>query len=187
MRMKGLYAVRLCKLFLIMVSGALFWSAPRDAHAQDAASARAFLNSIFQLYPNNGIGTPYSSRYIHSSLLALIHADLKAAEAAKETPGPLDGDIVCDCQEWDGVWVHKIDVKIVKPGRAIVTASFDIRGPENRDAIDLRIMRYTLVPERGQWRIYDIQDLSPWEDAEVHLPLRKGILKEVQIFRGESK
>jgi hypothetical protein len=172
---------------LIAVGGAFLWPSLRTAQAQDATSAKAFVNSIFQLYPNHGNGTPYSSRYFHSSLLALIHADLKAAETAHETPGPLDADIVCDCQEWEGIWIHKIEVNIARPGRAIVTASFDIRGPENRDAIDLRIMRYTLVPEHGQWRIYDIQDLSPWKNAEVHVPLRRGILKDVELFKVESK
>lgn len=179
--------MRLRQVVLVVVSGAFLWPAPRDARAQDAASAKAFLISIFQLYPNHGHGTPYSPRYIHSSLLALIHDDLNAAEAAQEAPGPLDADIVCDCQEWEGIWVHKIDVKIVEPGRAIVTASFDIHAPEDRNAIDLRIMRYTLVPEHGQWRIYDIQDLSPWEDAEAHVPLRMGILKDLEFFKRESK
>jgi len=171
----------------IVCSSALCLLAALPIHAQDAASARAFINSIFQRYANGGGGTPFSLRYIHSSLLALIHTDLKAAERAHKIPDAIDGDIVCDCQEWEGIWVHKIDAKIVKPGRAIVTASFDIHALESRDAIDLRVMRYTLVPEHGQWRIYDVQDQSPWEDADVHVPLRRLILKDLEYFKRESE
>jgi hypothetical protein len=175
------------RIVLIAAGWAFLWPVPRIGYAQDAASAKAFISSVFQLYSKGGSGTPYSPRFVHSSLLALIRADLKAAEAAHEAPGPLDADIVCDCQEWEGIWVHRIDVRIVKPGRAIVTASFDIEAPEHRDATDLRNMRYTLVSEHGQWRIYDIQDVSPWEDAEVHVPLREGILKDLELFKRESK
>jgi hypothetical protein len=174
-------------MVLLAAGSALVWLVPCAAPAQDAASAKAFIGSIFRLYSNGGSGTPYSLRYIHSSLLALIHADLKAAEAAQEAPGPIDADIVCNCQEWEGIWVHKIDVKIVRPGRVVVTASLDIEAPEHRDATDLRNMRYTLVSENGQWRIYDIQDVSPWEDAEVHVPLRAGILKDLELFKREPR
>ncbi len=159
------------------------------AAGQSAVSAKDFLSSIYQLYGNKGHGIPYSPRYIHSSLLFLIHADLKAAQAASEVPWPLDADIACDCQEWDGIWLDKLDVKLEKPERAIVVASFYIYSPENRsgDDRDRREMRYTLLAERGGWRIYDIEDMSRKFDPKEPRSLRRQLRQDIESFKHESR
>ena len=157
------------------------------SRAQDAASAKSFLNSIFKLYQNHGNGTAYSPRYLHSSLLSLIHADLKAAKAASEVPWPLDADIVCDCQEWEGIWVHTIEVKLEKPDRALAIVTFDFEAPGNRSKDDLRKMQYTLVPARGQWRIYDVEDLTRTVESDQPRSLRKQILDDIKDLRRDAR
>jgi hypothetical protein len=73
--------------------------------AQDAASARAFLQFAYKHYENGGKGVDFSgpraSLYFHSSLLALIRGDEKANGPGYV--GVLDGDPVCGCQDWDGI------------------------------------------------------------------------------------
>ena len=48
-------------------------------------------------------------------------------------------------------------------------------------------MQYTLVAERGQWRIYDIEDLSPTLDPDQPRSLRKQILMDIKDLRSETK
>jgi hypothetical protein len=126
--------------------------------AQDEASAKAFLNSIIRLYDKSGPGVGVTNKYLHSSLVALIQADVKAT--GSDVPGVLDGDLLCLCQEWDGFWVHQMTLKMVTPKRAQVMISFSVYAPNDRPKDDLRRIQITLVPERGQWRIYDILDIS---------------------------
>jgi hypothetical protein len=154
----------------------------RISRAQDAASAKSFIRSIFMLYGNHGNGTTYSSRYFHSSLLSLIRADLKAENAASEVAEALDADIVCDCQDWGGMRVRTMDVRLVRPGRALAVVTFDFGTPVNRSESNLYRMQYTLVAERGQWRIYDIEDLSTTFDPDQPRSLRKQIQKDLEDF-----
>ena len=155
--------------------------------AQDEASAKALLTTIFGRYGKGGKGTDYKSGYFHSSLVALVNADVKAA--GTDIPAALDGDPVCDCQEWDGIWLDKLDVKLEKPERAIVVASFYIYSPENRsgDDRDRREMRYTLLAERGGWRIYDIEDMSRKFDPKEPRSLRRQLRQDIESFKHESR
>jgi hypothetical protein len=178
MRVRMVAWLILCSVLLPPVAG--------SAQAQSAASAKTFLNSIFRLYENSGKGTPYSSRYLHASLHSLIRADLKAADAASEVPWPLDADIICDCQEWGGIWIHKMDIKLVGTERAIAVVSFDFETPDNRSSSDVRSMRYTLVAEHGEWRIYDVEDLSRAIESGESRSLRKQILKDIESFKIKS-
>lgn len=127
-----------------------------SSSAQSAASAKTFLDSAFSNYATGRKGVPLTSRYFHSSLLALIEADEKAADRSNEVPGALDGDPLCNCQEWDGIWDRKIEIAIRDPGRAEATVSFALFGPADRTRDDWRTLRIVLIPEHGAWRIYDI-------------------------------
>jgi hypothetical protein len=179
--------MRVCRFISFAFCTVLILPAAQVSCAQDTASAKSFLNSIFKLYENDGKGTPYSARYLHSSLLSMIRADLKAANAASEVPWPLDADIVCDCQEWGGIWVHIMDVKLEKPNRALAVVSFEFETPKNRSNSDLRRMQYTLVAERGEWRIYDIEDLTRTLDPGQSRSLRDQIKKDIADLERESK
>jgi len=143
------------------------------AAAQDAASAKAFLQSAYAFYGKNGKGNPLTSRYLHSSLSALIDADVKLNDGGV---GVLDGDPVCGCQDWDGIWDLKIDVQVEAPSRAVADVSFALNPPKSRTKDSLRKLKYTLEPERGKWRIYNIVDDS---DPKAPFDLRKAL--EVEI------
>jgi hypothetical protein len=159
----------------------------RISHAQTAASAKSFLTSVFKLYENNDKGTPLSLRYLHSSLLSMIRANLKAANAASEVPAALDADIVCDCQEWQGFWVHSMEVKLEKPDRAIAVVTFEVEAPKNPSTGDFRKMNYTLVTEHGEWRIYDIENMSRTLDSGQSRSLRDQIKKDIADLERDLK
>jgi hypothetical protein len=151
-------------------------------NAQDAASAKAFLSSAFQLYEKGGKGVEYSNKYYHSSLLALIQRDLRTARKYRSIP--LAGtDLFCDCQGWDGIWIQKLIIKLISSKLAEADAIFAVTAPEDRNENDLRNVRYTLVPENGQWRIYDILYLPlPNEGRNVE-PLRKQLVEDARSLK----
>jgi len=154
--------------------------------AQDEASAKALLTTIFGRYGKGGKGTDYKSGYFHSSLVALVNADVKAA--GTDIPAALDGDPVCDCQEWDGFWVLKMDVTMETPQRAQAVVTFAIYAPAKRPKDDSRTIRYTLVPERGHWRIYDISYLSePHSEPGAPKSLRQQIQKDIDFYAHQPK
>ena len=152
--------------------------------AQDAASAKAFLTTIFHLYDNHGNGV--SNHYLHSSLVALIQADVKAT--GSDIPGVLDGDLLCGCQEWDGLWVHNMILKMETPKRALAVISFSVYSPTDRPKDDLRTIKITLIPERGHWRIYDIWDISvPGSEQWVAKNLRGRLQEEIDSYTHQPK
>lgn len=151
----------------------------QKACAQDLASARSFLESVFQLYSNHGKGINNGPRYLHSSLVSLIREDIKTM--GTDVPGPLDGDLVCGCQEWDGIWILKMDVKSVNPQRAQAVVSFAVYEPKSRPKDDSSTFRYTLVPEHGQWRIYDVEYLSFPPEAGESKSLRGQLRNEIEF------
>jgi len=161
-----------------------------QAQAQNAQSAKTFMQSIFKLYgppQKPGVGAGNEARYLEHSLLTLVKADEMGAEAAHEVPGPLDADLICDCQEWDGIFVRSLTVRKDAKGRTLVDASFDISLQGNRTKGDLRKMRYTLVFVGGAWRIYDIEDLSRSIDPGHSRSLRKEIERDILDLRRDAK
>ncbi len=155
---------------------------PIPAAAQDAASAKIFLQSAYRLYENGGKGIdftgPKASTYYHSTLVALIHADIKA-NGPDNVPA-IDFDPICGCQDWDGIWDLKIDVKAESPQRAQAKVSFSLFAPKDRTKDSFRSLEITLVPERGQWRIYNIVDQS---DPKAPFDMRKALEEDIASFR----
>jgi hypothetical protein len=169
---------RLLFSFALLIA---FAAPPVPAAAQDAASAKTFLQSAYAFYGKNGKGNPLTSRYLHSSLSALMDADIKLNDGGV---GVLDGDPVCGCQDWDGIWDLKIDVQVETPNRAVANVSFALNPPKTRNKDSLRKLKYTLVPERGQWRIYNIVDES---DPKAPFDLRKALeLETASLRKGPS-
>ncbi len=158
----------------------------RPSGAQDAASAKAFLAATYQHYQNGaedgsaGINfdKPQAGRYYHSSLLALMRADVKAN--GRDNVPAIDFDPICGCQDWDGIWDLKIDVQVETPQRAQANVSFALAPPQNRPKDALRRLVMTLVPERGAWRIYDIRDES---DPSAIVELRKLLQDDLASLR----
>jgi hypothetical protein len=154
--------------------------------AQTAAGARIFLTSVYQHYQHGAKGIdfvgPNAALYFHSSLLALIHADVKASGPG-EVPAALDADPVCACQDWDGIWDLKIDIHLETPRRARANVSFWLWAPKNRANDTMRQLAITLVPEHGAWRIYDIEDNS---DSSTTFALRKLIQDDIATVGRDS-
>jgi hypothetical protein len=154
--------------------------------AQDAASAKTLLITIFQRYAKGGQGVDYKSGYFHSSLVALANADIKAV--GTDIPAAEDGDPICDCQEWDGIWVLKMEVTLVTPQRAQAVVTFALFAPKDRPKDDSRTIKLTLVPERGQWRIFDIEYLAePHSEPGAPKTLRRQIQRDIDFYAHPPK
>lgn len=155
-----------------------------QVRAQDAASARAFVVSIYRTYQNGkGIefGEPGASLYFHSSLLALEDADVKA-NGPDYVPA-VDYDPLCSCQDWDGIWNFKIELRVETLQRAIAHVSFSLSDPKNNPKDAARTLVITLVPEHDQWRIYDILDKSDPKDTSSLRQILQKDLASLQSHR----
>jgi hypothetical protein len=154
------------------------------AAAQDLSSAKAFLVSVYQNYGKGGQGIdqsgPKASKYFHSSLIALLKADVKAV--GSDVPVSMDGDLLCDCQDWDGIYDLKIDIQPGGAGRATATVSFSLFDGKDRKSEDLRKLKITLAVEHGEWRIYDILSKS---EPGTPFDLREEIRKELKMYSKE--
>lgn len=156
------------------------------SRAQDAASAKAFITAIYQHYQNGaedgsaGINVDGSqaANYYHSSLLALMDADMKA-NGPNNAPA-IDFDPICGCQDWDGIWDLAIDVRTATAQRALANVSFALSPPKDRPKDATRKLIFTLVPEHGAWRIYDIRDES---DPAMTFSVRKLIEDDLASLR----
>jgi hypothetical protein len=161
--------------------------------AQDAASVKAFMNSAFSLYQNHGYGIygehgsdrELMKYFIHSSLQALIDKDVKTVAAAgTDMPYAGDSEIICDCQEHDGIRILQMDVKVVNPKLAFVVATFKIYESKNDVKGVARKIKYTLVPELGQWKIYDCLTMTPPTGG---ISFRKGLQKDINYYSNSPK
>jgi hypothetical protein len=126
--------------------------------AQDAASAKSSLEGIYQHYRHGGPGIDMTgpegeSVLRYTSLLSLMRKD---ENAALPEIGVVDGDLICGCQDWDGIWDLKIAVQMQGDGRAVASVSFTLRDPREKSSQDLRSLDFTLSIDQEKWRIYDV-------------------------------
>jgi hypothetical protein len=91
------------------------------------------------------------ARFFSAGLLRAIAADEKAAAKRNEPPN-LDGDPFADAQD---------PIVIAADARASVLADFD-RGGNKREQVT-----YSMVMERGQWRVDDIAYALPGEPVRT--------------------
>lgn len=98
----------------------------------------------------------------------------------------MDGDLICSCQDWDGIWDLKAAIQMQGDGRAAASVSFSLRDPKERSLQDLRFLVFTLSSEHGDWRIYDILDKS---DPKFPFSLRSALEKDIaaHAHKGKSK
>src|SRR4051794_24591324 len=96
---------------------ALLLLAPGVSAAQDLAAARAFVTGLYAPY-RHGDGPRYLDRDAAKAFTPALRALIKAEAAA--TPagdvGALDGDPICDCQDFRIAGV-RADVTALGPGR----------------------------------------------------------------------
>jgi hypothetical protein len=175
MRMKTLCAIVLAVASILRCC---------QVDAQDAASAKAFLRSVYHHYQGGGEGIsfdgPRSSLYFHSSLLALEKTDVKASGPGN-VPA-IDWDPVCGCQDWEGIWNLEIKVHMENPQRAMVNVSFALSDPKSNPADATRKLEITLMSEHGQWRIYDVLDQS---DPKFASSVRQLLQKDLADLRSQ--
>jgi hypothetical protein len=164
-------------LLLVAILGAC--ASSRFAPAQDADSARAFVESLYKLYAKGGEGVPLSGasarHYYHSSLIALMRADEKAVGPGDV--GAMDGDPVYGCQDWKGIWNLHIDMQMTSTDRAVANVSFALTTPTNATNQDERHILMTLVPENGKWRIWNVRDDS---DPKRPFDMREALRQEIR-------
>lgn len=155
-----------------------------STRAQDAASAKTFLQSIYSRYYKKGPGVeiagPQARQYLHSSLIALLREDSRAVGPGEV--GVLDGDPLCSCQDWDGIFNLKIDVREPKAGRVEASVSFalfkDAKPQERRSLV------ITLQLEKGAWRVWNVVDRS---DGKAAFDLRRELENEIASIRDKRR
>lgn len=174
---------KLASLFLLcLVAG---FSAP-ILRAQDEASAQTFMKSVFGLYGKNGKGVPYRShRYLHSSLVKLIDTDAKLS--GDDIPIAGDSDIVCGCQDWEGFFIKKMDLRMDKPGHAEALVTFSLFKETSGQSADTRKFRYELVAENGQWRIFNVEYLTEPGSESKPWSVRDQIEQEIASLKHAKK
>jgi hypothetical protein len=170
------------RLLLIYLAAAAAGTIP--ATPQDAKSAKAFLGDAYSHYAKDGQGIslygPLAEQYFHSSLIALIQAHDKTLGS---NLGELDGDLVCSCMDWGGIFDLKIDIQVENPQRAIAKVSFALYEGNDRNKDSWRRLRITLVPEHGDWRIWDIADYS---NPNLVYSVRKEIKDDIEFHAKNS-
>ena len=118
------------------------------AQAQSLADARGFVAGLYNAYAHsqpNYLGR--RARQIFSPrLLGLIRKDARDAHGEV---GALDGDPICDCQDWGQTGVEHLDVMPRGAGHARAAVRFRNLGRTTDLTLDL-------VSVGGRWRIDDI-------------------------------
>lgn len=157
-----------------------------SAAPQDTDSAKRFVESLYRHYTNHGKGIDFSGpkalHYFSTSLNALMDADAKAV--GPNEVGVLDGDPICSCQDWDGIWDLKIDVQMLGSDRANASVTFALFAPKAGADRDLRSLDVTLLRTGNQWRIDNILDKS---DPKTPFDLRAELEKEIRTLKQSAK
>ena len=131
----------------IGLAAALALAASGAAAAADLASAQRFVEGLYAAYHGDGphdLGRG-ARKVFSSSLLALIRRDQALAHGEV---GALDGDPICDCQDWE-IKDVRVAVSAAGAGRARAVADFRNTG----DAITVRL---DLVATPAGWRVDNI-------------------------------
>ncbi len=151
-------------------------SLARPMRSQDVDSARRFLESTFRTYDHGGPGVDFTGQHANqvfdSSLITLMREDQKVVGDGEV--GVLDGDPICGCQDWDGIFDLKMKVRPINSDRVEAAVSFALF--KQAATRDYRFITLTLSRERGNWRIYDVVDRS---DPKAPFALRKELEKEI--------
>ncbi len=115
-----------------------------------AAGAEAFLAGLYKPYraaAAEAVTLKQPDRYFEAKLARAIIADAAAAAKRGEVP-ELNGDPICDCQDYTPFQAAIGPVQI-KGNRAEATVRFDNTRPQR--------LQYTLIATKAGWRIHDIR------------------------------
>lgn len=120
-----------------------------SAEAQSLPEAQTFVTGLYSAYQRQP-GPDYLGKQIGAvfapDLIALIKRE--AASVRKGDVGALDGDPICDCQDWQ---ISKVEVTVSapKPGAALAEVRFQNAG-------EARQVRLDLIAVQGRWRVGDV-------------------------------
>jgi len=131
----------------LLLAGLLAMAA--SAQAQDLPAARTFvilLYSAYQRQPGPDYLGKQTAEVFAPDLIALIKRE--AASVPKGDVGALDGDPICNCQDWQ---ISKVEVAVSapKPGAAVADVHFQNAGEPQQVRLDL-------VAVQGRWRVADV-------------------------------
>jgi hypothetical protein len=131
----------------LLVAGLLAMTAP--AQAQSLPEAKTFVTGLYSAYQRQP-GPDYLGKQMGDvfapDLIALIKRE--AAGVPKGDVGALDGDPICDCQDWQ-ISEVEVAVSAPKPGGAEAEVRFQNAG-------EPRQVRLDLVAVQGRWRVGDV-------------------------------
>ena len=131
----------------LLAAGFLAMTAP--AQAQSLPDAQTFVAGLYSAYQRQP-GPDYLGKQLPAvfapDLIALIKRE--AASVPKGEVGALDGDPICDCQDWQ---ISNVEVKVsrLKPGTAEAEVRFQNAG-------EPRQVRLDLIAVEGRWRVIDV-------------------------------
>src|SRR5678816_2436480 len=119
----------------LLVVGLLAMTAA--AKAQSLPDAQSFVTGLYSAYQRQP-GPDYLGKQIAEvfapDLIALIKRE--AASVPKGDVGALDGDPICNCQDWQ---ISKVEVAVSapKPGAAVADVHFQNAGEPQQVRLDL--------------------------------------------------
>lgn len=132
---------------------AFLLACPAAAGAQDLNQAKAFVTGLYAAYAKTP-GPEYVGRQAEAvfspSMIDLMRRE--AAHTPKGEVGALDGDPICDCQDYE-ISAATVTVTMAAPGRARAAARFLNFG-------EARTATFDLVAVDGQWRVADIHSAN---------------------------
>lgn len=177
--------MRVGRLWSFAVGTALAVILTLRGSTQDADSAKRFVEALYRHYADHGKGIDFGeaegSYYFDASLNALMKADAKAV--GPNEVGVLDGDPICGCQDWDGIWDLKIAVQPQGKDRVKAALSFALFAPKAGTDRDFRSLEMTLAREAGNWRIDNIVERT---DAKHPFDLRAELEKEIRTLKQQT-
>ena len=119
------------------------------AAAQDPGAAKAFVAGLYAAY-GKVPGPDYLGRQAKDvfspALLDLMRRE--AAHTPKGEVGALDGDPICNCQDYE---IRDVSVSVTMAGATSATAIVNFRNLGRAEAIGL-----DLVWAKGGWRVDDV-------------------------------
>jgi Protein of unknown function (DUF3828) len=138
---------------LTVLVAALLSLATITAHAQTQAQAETFVRHIYSEYttPPKHNSPDFLNREMtlvfSPGLIRIIRTELR--KTPKGEVGKIDGDPICNCQDWENLSIAKLD--IAKTGETTAIANVSIKNMDATSSIKL-MLQWT---PQG-WRIDDI-------------------------------
>ncbi|HEY0647633.1 DUF3828 domain-containing protein [Phenylobacterium sp.] len=134
------------KAWLLILSGLLLAS---SAVAQDLGQAKAFVTGLYAAYGKDP-GPDYIGRQAKQvwspAMLALMRRE--AASTPKDEVGALDGDPICNCQDYE---ITSVDVRVTQTGPTTARADVFFVNLGRRQLVSL-----DLVLLGRRWRVDDV-------------------------------